>query len=155
MSRRLLAVAMLAVAHASARQLPQPFATPCFRKPTRVVAMPGDRRLTAPPGFTVSLFAGHLQFARFIALAPTGDVFVAEPVRGDGRITVLRDADHDGVAETRETFVTGLNRPFGLAFRKDYLYVGNNDSVIRFRYRTAQTHADGAPETIADLPASD
>ena len=51
-----------------------------------------------------------------MALAPNGDVFVAEPARGNGKITVLRDADQDGVAETRETFASGLNRPFGLAF---------------------------------------
>ena len=49
--------------------------------------------------------------------------------------------DRDGVAETRETFATGLNRPFGLAFWKNYLYVGNNDSVVRFTYTTGQTEA--------------
>jgi len=162
--RRLVPVVLvLATAELVAQQLPAPFATPWFRKPTRSVAMPEGRRLTVPPGFTVTLWADHLQFARFMALAPTGDIFLAEPVRGDpstplragGRITILRDADHDGVAETRETFATGLNRPFGLAFWKDYLYVGNNDSVVRFHYRTGQTHADGAPEKIADLPPSD
>jgi glucose/arabinose dehydrogenase len=100
-----------------AQQLPAPFHTPWFRKATRVVAMPDGHQLTVPAGFTVNLFADELQFARFMALAPNGDVFLAEPFRGDGRITVLHDADKDGVAETRETFVTGLNRPFGLASR--------------------------------------
>jgi glucose/arabinose dehydrogenase len=76
-------------------------------------------------------------------------------VRGAGRITVLRDADHDGVAEMRETFATGLNRPFGLAFWKNYLYVGNNDSIVRFTYTAGQTHARGEPERIAELPPSD
>ena len=137
------------------QQLPAPFHTPWFRKPTRVVPMPEGHRLTVPPGFVVNLFADTLQFARFMALAPNGDVFVTEPVRNDGRITILRDADHDGVADTRETFATGLNRPFGLAFWKSYLYVGNNDSVIRFRYTSGQTRAVGGPEKIADLPASD
>src|SRR5262245_54226504 len=137
------------------QQLPAPFATPWYRKPTKVVAMPDGHRLTVPAGFTVNLFADKLQFARFMALAPNGDVFLAEPFRGAGRITILRDADGDGVAETRETFVTGLNRPFGLAFWKSYLYVGNNDSVIRFTYRTGQTAAEGTPEKICDLPPSD
>ena len=136
-------------------QLPPPFQTPWFRKATRVVPMPDGHHLTTPAGFAVNLFAGSLQFARFMALAPNGDVFLAEPVRGDGRITVLRDADHDGVAETRETFATGLNRPFGLAFHRDFLYVGNNDSVLRFFYRPGQTKAVGAGEKIADLPPSD
>jgi len=145
-------VVLLALA---VQQLPPPFETPWFRKITRVVDMPGGHRLTAPAGFTVNLFADTLQFARFMALAPNGDVFLAEPFRGAGRITLLRDADHDGVAETRETFAAGLNRPFGLAFWKNYLYVGNNDSVVRFGYETGQTKARGDAEKIVDLPPSD
>lgn len=87
-----------------------------------------------PQGFTVSLFADKLQFARFMTLASNGDVLLAEPIsRGAGRITILRDADHDGVAETR----------------------GNNDSVIRFAYLAGQTTAGGAPELIVSLPSSD
>ena len=139
----------------AAQQLPAPFHTPWFRKATRVVAMPDGHRLTVPAGFTVNLFADNLQMPRFMALAPNGDVFVAEPVRSAARIAVLRDANHDGVAETRETFATGLNRPFGLAFWKNYLYVGNNDSVVRFPYKAGQTAADSAPEKIVDLPPSD
>src|SRR5215471_13829086 len=137
------------------QQLPAPFATSWYRKITRVVAMPEGHRLTVPAGFHVTVFADHLQFARFMALAPNGDVFLAEPVRNAGAITVLRDADKDGVAETPETFATGLNRPFGLAFWKDYLYVGNNDSVVRFTYKTGQTKANGSAEKIVDLPPSD
>jgi glucose/arabinose dehydrogenase len=144
------------------QQLPAPFQTPWFRKATRVVPMPDGRHLTVPSGFTVRVFADNLTFARFMALAPNGDVFLAEPFRGAGRITILRDADKDGVAEVRETFATGLNRPFGLAFwmarsanLPSYLYVGNNDSVVRFRYQPGQTAAAGPPEKIADLPPSD
>ena len=67
---------------------------------------------------------------------------------------MLRDLDHDGVAEVRETFATGLNRPFGLAFWKNYLYIGNTGSVVRFHYKEGQTKSEGAPETVvADLPA--
>jgi len=140
----------------SAPPLPAPFATPWFRKSTRVVAMPDGHTLTVPAGFTVSVFADKLQMARFMVLAPNGDVFLSEPAsRTGGKITVLRDTDKDGVADMRETFASGLNRPFGLAFWKGYLYVGNNDSVIRFTYASGQTVADGTPEKIAELPASD
>src|SRR4029079_17829375 len=59
------------------QQLPPPLQTPWFRKATRVVPMPGGRRLTVPAGFAVKLFADGLQFARFMALAPNGDVFLA------------------------------------------------------------------------------
>ena len=136
-------------------QLPPPFATPWFRKPTRTVPMPDGHRLTAPAGFTVSIFADTLQLPRFMTLAPNGDVFVAEPFRNAATITVLRDADKNGVAELRETFASGLNRPFGLAFWKNYLYVGNNDSIVRFVYTPGQLKAAGAPEKIVDLPPSD
>jgi len=140
----------------STSPLPAPFATPWYRKATRVVAMPDGHQLTVPAGFNVTVFADKLTLARFMALAPNGDVFLSEPAgRGTGKITILRDADKDGVAETRETFASGLNRPFGLAFWKNYLYVGNNDSVVRFTYKTGQTVADSGPEKITDLPPSD
>jgi glucose/arabinose dehydrogenase len=120
------------------------------------VAMPDGHQLTVPAGFAVNVFADKLLLARFMALAPNGDVFLSEPsTGGNAKITVLRDADHDGVAEARFVFASGLNRPFGLAFWKSYLYVGNNDSVVRFAYATGQTEASGPPETIVDLPPSD
>jgi len=152
---RLSILAIATAAVLAQQQLPPPFATPWFRKPTRVVAMPEGRQLTVPRGFTVNVFADKLQFPRFMALAANGDVVLSEPFRGAGRITILRDADHDGVAETRETFASGLNRPFGLAFWKQFLYVGNNDSVVRFVYQPGQTVATGPPERIVDLPPSD
>ena len=67
---------------------------------------------------------------------------------------LLRDADGDGVAERRETFATGLERPFGIAFHEDFLYVGNNDAVVRFSYTPGQLQALAAPEHIVDLPVS-
>ena len=143
------------VAALAIQQLPAPFATPWFRKATRVVPMPDGHRLTVPAGFAVNVFAEALQMPRMMALAPNGDVFLSEPVRGQGAITILRDANGDGVAETRETFATGLNRPFGLVFQGRFLYVGNNDSVVRFAYRAGQIRATGPPEKIVDLPASD
>ena len=93
-----------------AQQLAPPFQTPWYRRPTRVVPAPAGRQPTAPPGFRVNVFADSLQFPRFMALAPNGDVFVAEPFRGNGKITILRDADGDGVAEIRETFASGLRK---------------------------------------------
>ena len=156
MPRALIAVLVLVALQQSPPPLPQPFATPWFRQATRVVSMPDGHRFTVPDGFAVALFADQLPMARFMALAPNGDVFLSQPVsRTAGVITVLRDSDKDGVADTRSTFASGLNRPFGLAFWKDYLYVGNNDSVVRFRYHAGQTVAEGEPEKIADLPPSD
>jgi glucose/arabinose dehydrogenase len=138
-----------------AQQLPPPFHTPWFRKPTQTVPLPEGHQLTVPPGFKVSLFADGLQFPRFMALAPNGDVFVVQPVRNQSKIVVLRDADRDGAAEQRDVFATELNRPFGLAFWKNYLYVSNNDSVVRFGYAPGQLRAAAPPEKLVDLPPSD
>src|SRR5437762_6720754 len=104
MSRFAVVALLLVAVEAGGQKLPDPFATPWFRKPTRVVAMPDGHTLTVPAGFTVNLFADDLPMAHVMALAPNGDVFLSEPVsRTAGRITILRDADHDGVAESRET----------------------------------------------------
>src|SRR5258708_25197038 len=119
---RLALIALLVAAQQLGPALPQPFHTPWYRKATRVVAIPDLHLLPVPHGFAVSLYADHLQFARFMALAPNGDVFLAEPVRVDGRITILRDTDHYGVADARETFAAGLHHPFGLSFWKNDPY---------------------------------
>jgi glucose/arabinose dehydrogenase len=118
---------------------------------SRVIPQPADARLTLPPGFEISTYAeGNLKRPRWLALAANGDVFVAES-EGD-RISVLRDTNNDGKVDARFVFAEGLRHPFGLAFWRDYLYVGDNDKVIRFKYRAGQTRADGPPEKIADLP---
>ncbi|MGH6894891.1 MAG: PQQ-dependent sugar dehydrogenase, partial [Dongiaceae bacterium] len=74
-------------------------------------------------------------------MAPNDDVFVAESHAG--RITVLRDADADGVAETRSTFVSGLDYPHGMAFQLDWFYVADTQGVWRLAYREGQLEAKG------------
>ena len=133
-------------------QLPEPFATPWYRNITRIVPQPDGRELQVPPGFEVNVFADGLQHSRRMALAPNGDVFVTES--GFGEIVVLRDADSDGVAERKEIFARDLTRPFGIAFHDGYLYVGNNDAVVRFSYTPGQLSAEGPPEHVVDLPPS-
>jgi len=132
------------------QQLPEPFETPWNR------AIPGiveeGTALTVPEGFEVTVFADDLANPRRLALAPNGDVFVAESRAGE--VIVLRDADGDGIAELRATFAAGLQRPYGLAFVDGWLYVGNNDAVVRFSYAPGQLAAAGEAEPIVDLPLS-
>ncbi|MEX2473438.1 MAG: sorbosone dehydrogenase family protein [Gemmatimonadota bacterium] len=136
----------------SAQQLPEPFETPWNRAIPTVVERPEGASPTAPEGFEVVTFADGLSDPRNMALAPNGDVFVAESRAGE--IVVLLDEDADGRAERREIFATGLDRPFGLAFHDGYLYVGNNGAVVRFPYRAGQRSAGGPPEHLVDLPSS-
>jgi glucose/arabinose dehydrogenase len=131
--------------------LPPPNLGPDAENPPRVVPRPADASLHLPPGFEASTFAeGDFRNARWMALAPNGDVFVTDA--DAGKLIVLRDNDHDGKAETRFTFATGLTLPFGIAFWHGYLYVGLTNEVVRFAYKPGQTEAQGPPEKIADLP---
>jgi glucose/arabinose dehydrogenase len=133
-------------------QLPEPYATPWFRQSARVVPTAG-RTPQVPAGFEVTVFADSLRNARHMALAANGDVFISEP--SAGQITVLRDANGDGVAETRDVFASDLTRPFGLAFQGGWLYVGENDEVVRFAYAPGQRVASGPKQKMFDLPPSD
>jgi glucose/arabinose dehydrogenase len=139
-----------------ASDLPAPFATPSAENHPRVSPRPADAALTLPPGFHIHLWAEGLENPRIITIAPNGDAFVAES--GRDRVRVLRDADGDGKAETREVFAAGLRQPFGIGFyppgpNPQFVYVANTDSVVRFPYKNGDLKATGPAQTIInDLP---
>jgi glucose/arabinose dehydrogenase len=85
-----------------------------------------------------------------MALAPNGDVFVAESRAN--QIRVLRDTNGDGAADARFVFAANLSQPFGMAFQNGYFYVANTNSIVRFKYKSGQTAAEGEPEKLVDLP---
>jgi glucose/arabinose dehydrogenase len=132
--------------------LPKPFATPDVRNPPTVVPQPAGASLTLPEGFSAKLFAeGGFKRMRWIAVAPGGDVFATD---SDAHtLTVLRDTDGDGAADERHAFAEGLARPFGIAFGAGHVYVANAGSVVRWPYRAGQTKAEGAPQTVVQMPA--
>ena len=134
----------------------------------------------AAAGTRVAAFATGLQHPRWAYVLPNGDVLVAEasaperPEEGKGikgramtyfmkkagsavpsanRITLLRDADGDGVAETREIFLQGLNSPFGMVLVGNEFYVANTDAVARFPYQSGQTRISAQGQKLVDLPA--
>lgn len=133
-------------------KLPAPFHTESARRPSRVIPQPADATLTVPKGFKVNVFAeGDFTYPRWMALAPNGDVFVADSRAN--RVVVLRDANKDGKADQRWVWSAKLAQPFGMAFHGDWFYVANTDSVVRFRYKSGQTEAVGDPERIVELTA--
>ena len=69
------------------------------------------------------------------------------------RITLLRDSDGDGVAETKSVFLENLTSPFGMALVGDQLYIANADAVVRVPYVAGETRSTGTPVKLADLPA--
>jgi glucose/arabinose dehydrogenase len=133
-----------------ADRLPQPFATPSAGNPPRVSSQPAGAQLLLPPGFKISVFADKLDDPRRMLLASNGDVVVSEP--GAGKITILRDANHDGVAEQHFTFASNLDGPYGLAFHGGFLYIGNEDAVVRIPYTPGATRATSKPQQLAPLP---
>ena len=132
-------------------------------------------------GMRVSAFADHLDHPRWLYVLPNGDVLVAEtnaperPLRDDllglrgwvmgkvmeragaavpsaNRITLLRDSDGDGRADTRSVLLGGLNSPFGMALAGGQLYVANTDALVRYPYRSGVTTIDTDATKVADLP---
>jgi glucose/arabinose dehydrogenase len=134
---------------------------------------------TVPSDLYVSQLAANLAHPRWLHVLPNGDVLVAETnappkpaakgirawftrrflkkagaaVPSADRITLLRDADRDGVAEVRSTLLSGLKSPFGMALVGTSLYVANADAVVRFPYRAGDMQITVAPEVVVDLPA--
>lgn len=128
--------------------LPKPYATPAAGNQAEVIPRPAGTMPEVPRGFAVSVFADHLTNARWMAVAPNGDIFLAEPTRDAGKITVLRDTNGDGKADKTFTFASsGFQYPHGLAFQGGYLYVGDLQAIWRIPYRDGQTVA-GKPEKV-------
>lgn len=130
--------------------LPKPFATESVRRNSKHIAQPPNATLKMPKGFKINVFAeGDFKDPRWMTLAPNGDVFVADSRANS--IIILRDKNKDGTADERFTFATNLSQPFGMAFHKDWFYVANTDSVVRFKYKAGQTKAESAPEKLIEL----
>ncbi len=114
-----------------------------------VVPPPANFQPQVPTGFKASIFAGSFEQPRWLAVAPNGDVFVADS--GAGQVIVLRSSLQAGLA-SREIFADHLNLPFGIAFHDDYVYTANTDQVVRFRFdpKTSRRLSDAEP--ILALP---
>ena len=141
---------------------------------------PTGGKPVAASGMAVNAFASGLAHPRTVYVLPNGDVLVAEsnapPKPDDGkgirgwaqkwfqkqagavtpsanRITLLRDANGDGIAETRSVFVSGLNSPFGMVLVGNDFYVADTDAIMKFPYREGDTKIDARGVKLADLPA--
>jgi glucose/arabinose dehydrogenase len=134
----------------------------------------------AASGLAVNAYTSDLDHPRWLYVLPNGDVLVAETnappkpedskgikgwimkwvmkragatVPSANRITLLRDANGDGIAETRSVFLSGLHSPFGIALVGNSLYVADTDALLRFPYQTGETHITAAGVKVIDLPA--
>ena len=161
--------------------LPEPETSPIpLVKVATARGWPAGQKPVATEGMTVAAFAQRLEHPRWLYVLPNGDVLVAETngperpednkgIRGKifkhyyakagsavpsaNRITLLRDADGDGVAEMRSVFASGLNSPFGMALVGDVLYVADSDALVKLPYSKGQTQVTTSPVKVTDLPA--
>jgi glucose/arabinose dehydrogenase len=131
--------------------LPAPFATPSVRNNSKVTGWPGELTPKAPEGFTVSRYADKFKNPRWVYVADNGDVFLAES--GAGQVVLLRDADKDGIAEGRYTFLEKLNRPLGMLIIGNTFYVANTDGLMAYPYVTGATSITEEGKKIVELPA--
>jgi glucose/arabinose dehydrogenase len=143
------------------------------------IGWPDGAKPVAAAGTQVAAFAEGLDHPRWLYVLPNGDVLVAEtnapPKPDDGkgikgwvmkkvmgragagvpssnRITLLRDKDHDGIAETRTVFLENLNSPFGMTLVGNDLYVADTDRLLRFHYEDGDTAIKSQPIKVVDLP---
>jgi glucose/arabinose dehydrogenase len=143
-------VPLAQVTHGQKPNLPPPFATKSAGNGPQRVKPPAGFLPTVPPGFQINIFAKDFKVPRWLAVAPNGDIFLAET--GAGQIVVLRDPQHTGGAQEREVFAEGMKRPFGIVFRENYVYVGSTNELARFRYDPKTSKRLGEKEHLLDLP---
>lgn len=127
--------------HLKASDLPKPFATPAVDNSSQAVPRPKGAKPQVPPGFAISAFASGLTNPRWMALAPNGDVFLAEP--DADKVTLL----HDGKAST---FAGGFKHPHGLAFHDGALYVADFIAVWRLAYSDGATRSGARTRVTKD-----
>lgn len=135
--------------------LPPPYATESKSNNSRVLKWSDGKTPTAPEGFTVTKFADGLENPRWTYIAPNNDIFVVESGTrtSKNQITVFRDADKDGKFETRNVFISNLNRPFGMLVMNDFFYIANTDGLYRYPYKNNPLKLETQGTKILELPA--
>jgi glucose/arabinose dehydrogenase len=137
------------VTHGVKPQLPAPYATKSAGNPPEEEKPPKGFLPTVPAGFQIAVFASDFKEPRWLTVAPNGDIFLADT--HGGTIYILRDAHHTGVAQ-REKFLDRLDEPFGITFHEDYIYVGNTNAVLRYKFDPKTSKLLGPAEKLMDLP---
>lgn len=143
---------------------------------SNIIGWADNEAPTAPAGFTVTRFAERIKSPRHTYVAPNGDVFVVlsnsertvkqkilgkvvgiadSEVEGKSSnvIMLYRDANGDGVAETKSVFLSGLNQPFGMLIIGNKFYVANTDGVMVYPYQSEALKIEAKGKKIVDLPA--
>ena len=103
-----------------------------------------------PRGFKIEVFASGLNSPRFMAFSPDGVLFAT--IINDGEVIALPDKDNNGKADRTVTFVEGLSTPHGIDFHKGYLYIGETNQIVRFKYPGLDSEPGKKEIVVPNLP---
>lgn len=141
------------VRHIRLADVPGPHPEQAANANPKVVARPQGAWPKVPAGFKVTLYADGLNNPRMMRMAPNGDIFLTETAAGN--IKIFRGLK-DGKPEQTFTFATGLKTPFGMAFwpaeNPQWLYVADEDALLRFPYHAGDTKAMGPAQKLDSIP---
>jgi glucose/arabinose dehydrogenase len=138
------------------KDLPEPYATKSAGNAAELIKRPANAWPKAPDGFKVELYAEGLDNPRLIRTASNGDFFLAES--RSGKIKVLHGVSSSGKADQVSVFASGLEEPYGIAFyppngRTQFVYIGSENSVVRYPYQPGDLQATGPAQHIASVPS--
>jgi glucose/arabinose dehydrogenase len=134
------------IAAQSDRKLPEPFATPSAKNAPKVIPRPAAGQLKLPAGFTAEEYLDGIERPRYMALGPNKELLIAD-TRANGVIWLAQ-------GKNKKALIEKLDRPYGIAFWKDYLYVGEATSIKRYKY-DAKTMTPGPGEEVVSLKEFD
>jgi glucose/arabinose dehydrogenase len=123
-------------------KLPEPFATPSAKNVPKIIPRPASGQLKLPAGFTAGEYLDGIERPRYMALGPSKELLIADS-RPNGVIWLAQ-------GKNKKVLVEKLDRPYGIAFWKDYLYVGEATSIKRYKYDT-KTMTPGPGEEVVSL----
>ncbi|AEI37996.1 MAG: PQQ-dependent sugar dehydrogenase [Zymomonas mobilis subsp. pomaceae] len=148
--------------------------------PGHFVGWPDSQKPKGAVGLKVTVFAENLNHPHWLYTLPNGDVLVAETEKpisalhkpgffkrlfwyltqrqhtaSADRIILLRDSNHDGLADQKKVFLDNLHSPFGMVLKEGRFYVANSDAIFSYSYKTGEDHLSGVGQKIIDLPAGD
>jgi glucose/arabinose dehydrogenase len=146
------AVVLAAAAfYAADVKLAPPYATPSANNGPHVIPQPAGAQLHVPAGFSVSVYAENFAVPRYMLLGPGGELLLSDAADSpDGTVYVMPLNPADGYqAHDRKKLITGLHRPYGLALWHEYLYVGEPESIKRYKYDAKAMTAGPGEEVIS------
>jgi glucose/arabinose dehydrogenase len=140
----LLGASVIFAFYAAEVKLPPPFATPSANNRPKVIPRPNGAQLRVPAGFEVEVWEEGFDVPRFMVQGPGKEILLSDAARDGAGVVYVFDG------KGRKKLITGLDRPFGLAFWHEYLYVGEPQSVKRYKY-DAKYRTVGAGEEVVSL----